>query len=141
MFTLAEANELLPHLERGATLARAHVVRAEAIRAELVRTLEHASEGDITAVEREKPELVAELYEVESDIRAELGLLHDLGAELLALEPLEVRVLGHRDHLPVLLYYRSGDPGFAAWHSLGEPRELARPIEDSAPFGDRLLPA
>lgn len=140
LYTVAEANGLIPHLEAAFDAIERGRTRIEA----LVERLGEVGVrvGQLIAPElaedpRVRPHLEA-LAELNEELRALVSQLAELGAEVKGLDGL-VDVRSRYHGRIVYLCWRRGEPGFDHWHDLEAGLAGRERIDDVESFEGTLL--
>jgi hypothetical protein len=140
VFTVEEANALVPLLQEAFDRIHALVGRAQALRETIEATQTLAQRGVGTAApqaSRLSPVLADELKSVERAVENELMDLHRLGVVVKALEPGTVDVWAQRGTEWVHLCWQNGEHGFGHWHAVHEGIAGRKAIASGDEFGRR----
>jgi hypothetical protein len=135
LFTLAEANALLPSLVPILTRLRDNTqalvtLRVALANLELVLTgdTSHAREKRALA-ERERPALAGKIEELAAAIEEDVWMIRALGVELKAVDQGLVDFPTERDGRVVYLCWRLGEGQIAHWHEVEAGFAGRKPIE------------
>lgn len=143
LYSLAEANQLVPFLEDSFAELQAQIAVAQQARADLLdKAAQRVSAGEAAAetLLEADPELAATVKDAEERIHEELLLLHRVGVMVKSLDPPTADVFAHRGASIVNLCWQPGEPEFLHWHSLDAGLQGREPIDDPELFGEPVLP-
>ena len=145
VFTVAEANALVPlvkeHVARlQAFAADARLLRAAIEQAETeAQALANDREANVAIVDERAKAAEIALDAIDTKIEAELSAMHLLGVTLKVLEPATVDVWARRGTTLVELCWREGESRFGHWHRSTEGFAGRRAIVDPSEFGTSAL--
>lgn len=139
VFTVEEANALVPLLQESFDRIHALIGRAQALRETIEATKNVVQRGPDGAPQasRLSPVLTDELASVERAVEHELIQLHRLGVVVKALEPGTVDVWAQRGTDWVHLCWQNGETQFGHWHPVHEGIAGRKPIGSPDEFGRR----
>ena len=140
VFTVEEANALVPLLQEAFDRVHALIGRAQALRETIEATQALAARTASNAApqaSRLSPVLTDELASVERAVEHELMELHRLGVVVKALEPGTVDVWAQKGTEWVHLCWQNGEHAFGHWHAVAEGIANRKPIGTADEFGRR----
>jgi hypothetical protein len=144
VYSVEEANALVPLLQEAFERLHDLIARAQAVRAksESKERKSKAAEGAGLAPEAASAEVRSDLHTaretargdtlrgLERQIEAELLQLHKLGVILKSFEPGIVDVWSQRGGEWVFLCWRLGEDRFSHWHGVNDGFAGRRPVDD-----------
>jgi hypothetical protein len=125
VFSVDEANALVPLLSEAFERLHGLIARAQAARANSAE-----SAGEVAAT----TSAAQSLDRIEREIEHELIQLHRLGVILKGLDPCIVDVWSKRGGEWVFLCWRYGEERFTHWHGVNDGFAGRREIDDEADF-------
>lgn len=139
LYSLAEANQLIPFLEDSFAEIRDQIARARAARLQFLARVTRHDNGE--AVIEGDPELAAVVNEADERIRDEMSLLQRMGVLVKSIDPPTADVFSRRGASLVHLCWQPGEPEFLHWHSIESGIAGREPIDNPELFGDPVLPS
>jgi hypothetical protein len=120
LFTLDEANALLPRVRELAESLQARAARLDALQAQLgaLRAQKHRGEHPVQGESRLVQEVLGETARIGVEMRGEIEALLALGCELKDVRTGLVDFRTRRDDRTVYLCWRLGEGDIRYWHEL-----------------------